>query len=584
MGRAALPVAGQDFGAIADGAAPERVLMICPPYQTTALSSLSTVLLATYLRDHNVEVEEAHLHFKMAELLGLEAYQSTANSEQGLLGELLFAEALHGSCPDRAMEARLTELFGSRSDRTNLLARFEAHALGVLSEVHPTLVGITTSLNQLLPAIWLSRIVKRVFPSMCVVLGGSACAEPMGQRVLDSYPELDFVVSGYGESPLLALARGARPTTRLLKSYQSPNLDDLPIPDYSAFLRDAALLPQAKVSLCFESSRGCWWGIKNHCTFCGLNGQEMAFLQKSSDRVVHEIRTLWDRHSMNLFATDSILSRNHLKDAVPRLASFESGPILFYEVKANMTASEVTNLRRANIRAIQPGIESLGPRLLKLLKKGTSTIQNLALLKWCAELGIAVEWNLLCGIPGETLADYQEQMALMAKIPQFSPPATVNPIRIDRYSPYFEDYRGHGWSELRPFSAYRHLHPTLDEEGLNDIAYHFAGVGGVSTDLYLEPLKDAVDEWQRRCRAGQGLFLHPDRGLVKNLESGAMRLSAGPLLERLLERTHEINRVDRLLAELRCKPSVFEQLSEQGILFIEDGKVLNLAVRVRRAS
>lgn len=580
MGTVALPVAGQDWSLVAQGREPERVLMVCPPYQTTALSSLSTVLLATYLRERGIHAEEAHLHFEMAELLGLERYQTTASSDVGLVGELLFAEALHGRCRDRELEARLGELFGSHADRADLLARFEAHTLNALNHARPTLVGITTSLNQLLPAVWLARTIKRHFPKVRVVLGGSACAEPMGQRVLESYPEVDFVVSGYGEEPLLALARGARPTTRLLKSYESPNLDELPIPDYSAFLRDATTLPEAKVSLTFESSRGCWWGIKNHCTFCGLNGQEMAFIQKSSERVVHEIRTLWERHSKNLFATDSILSRSHLRSAVPRLADFESGPILFYEVKANMTWSEVSNLRRANVRAIQPGIESLSPRLLELLKKGTSTIQNLALLKWCAELGIAVEWNLLCGIPGETLADYQEQMALITKIPHFPPPSTVNPVRIDRYSPYFEDYPGYGWTSLRPLPEYRHLHPTLDENGLTDIAYHFEGVGGVSTELYLDPLKDAVEEWQRRCDAKQGLYLHPERGLVKNLETGAMRLRAGPLLTRILERTHEITRVDHLLAELHCQAGVLEQLAEQGIVFVEGGKVLNLAVRV----
>ena len=78
--------------------------------------------------------------------------------------------------------------------------------------------------------------------------------------------------------------------------------------------------------LSFESSRGCWWGEKHHCTFCGLNRLEMAFNQKSSPRVVAEVRTLWERFHLKLFATDTILSRTHLRDVMPELASYEDKP------------------------------------------------------------------------------------------------------------------------------------------------------------------------------------------------------------------------------------------------------------------
>src|SRR5882762_8393367 len=97
-------------------------------------------------------------------------------------------------------------------------------------------------------------------------------------------------------------------------------------------------------------------------------------------------------------ATDTILSRTHLKEAIPALAGFEQRPRLFYEVKANMTQAEVIALRHANAVTLQPGIESLSTRLLQLMHKGTSAIQNLALLKWCREQGISLAWNQLCGI------------------------------------------------------------------------------------------------------------------------------------------------------------------------------------------
>ena len=47
-------------------------------------------------------------------------------------------------------------------------------------------------------------------------------------------------------------------------------------------------------TLLFETSRGCWWGAKSHCTFCGLNGETMAFRSKSPRRALDELEQLGD--------------------------------------------------------------------------------------------------------------------------------------------------------------------------------------------------------------------------------------------------------------------------------------------------
>ena len=58
------------------------------------------------------------------------------------------------------------------------------------------------------------------------------------------------------------------------------------IPDFDDYF-GAAQAPSycdTVVRLSAESSRGCWWGAKSHCTFCGLNGGTMAFRAKSAER------------------------------------------------------------------------------------------------------------------------------------------------------------------------------------------------------------------------------------------------------------------------------------------------------------
>lgn len=561
------------------GIAPGRVLMLCPPYQTTALSSLATAQLATLVREAGVECHECYLHFELAKALGPEVYKLIAGGVKGLVGEMLFAEALHPSLPN-TYAAELEELLGPKHRRSELRELLERRCLGVVGEQQPTLIGMTTSCNQTLAALWLAHVIKQSYPGVCIVLGGSACAEPMGQRLLAAYPHIDYVVSGYGEEPLVALARGARPAERMLKSYSPPELDRMPLVDYTEFLAEFERFGGAKVWLSFESSRGCWWGMKNHCTFCGLNGAEMTFFEKSSARVVSEIRTLWERHGRDLFATDTIMPRKHLRQVLPELAADERGPGLFYEVKVNMSAEDLAMLRRAKVKAVQPGIESLSTRLLKLMKKGVTAIQNLALLKYCREQQIAVGWNQLCAIPGETADDYEAQIALMRLIPQLPPPEGVNPIRIDRYSPYFQRYADFGWQSIQPLAEYQSLHPQLSPEELSELAYHFKGVGGVGPDAYLSRLAQAVEEWNRRFNAGEGLYLHPVNGLVRNEAQGATRLRGGPVIERIIEVTHEPRKVVEVTKYAGCSIATLESLARQGILFIEAGRVLNLAVRV----
>jgi len=555
------------------------------PYQLAGLSSLSIALLATFLREREVEVVESYLHFPFAEVVGPELYGRIAeDSSAASRGELLFTRDSRGIAKDDELQRTLARDFGGVAGMRAKLDTFRTLCLARVEAAGADLVGFSTSCHQLLPALWLARQIKERWPHVRIVFGGAACTQPMGRRLFQAYPEIDYVVSGYGEQPLLDLARGTVPAGRkLLVNEQSPDLDDLPIPDYGPFLAQAAAFGRDRrnLMLAFETSRGCWWGQKCHCTFCGLNPFEITYHAKSSDAAVTQIRTLWERYGVNLFATDTILSLRHLREVMPRLAAYASRPSLFYEVKANLRESEVRRLRDANVLWLQPGIESLSTPLLQHLRKGVTTIQNLVFLKWCREQRIRVSWNLLCGIPGERPVDYQEQIDLMARIPHLAPPHGVSPIRVDRFSPYFESPAAFGWSALRPVPVYRELHPQLPEEELAELAYHFEAVGGaVSPEQYFHPLRAAVEGWQRRHVAGEGLFWDEDRGLTRLAGQEAQVFERAPSLEAILAATHEI--VD--LADLASRPgveaAVLEQMLAEGVLFREGRKVINLAVRL----
>ena len=587
MSALSLPVVGPDAPNLSDSmieesATRKRVLMLCPPFQPLTVSSLAVAQLATLLRTRNIVCTESYLHFDFARLIGEEKYCLITDAGSGLKGELLFSEGLHGMSSDSSTQDMLSQLYGPYDERARALDELGKRCLERVAVDRPDLVGMSTSFNQLLPSLWLARLIKKTYPNIQIVLGGAACSEPMGQRVLEGYPDIDYAVSGFGERALLTLSCSNPPKGHLLQCHEAPELDSLPVPEYEQFLLEAGdFASGTKIALAFESSRGCWWGQKNHCTFCGLNGVEMRFTAKSNERVVREIRTLWDRYRRNLFATDTIMSREHLRTVMVDLGRFEEGPALFYEVKSNMAEADITALKRANATTLQPGIESLNTHLLSLLKKGVSTIRNLALLKWCRERGMNVLWNLLCAIPGEKSEDYDQQLLLIDKIPHFQPPHGVNPVRIDRFSPYFKNFADFGWERIEPFPEYRRLHPHFTDQALNDVAYHFNGIGGIKAGSYLKRLRAAAKEWKERFNQNDGLFLDPDQGLVRNESKHGMRYGLQPALQKVVDLTHDVTPIDKVVEQTGCPRTVIDQLAKANILYIEGDKVLNLAIRIK---
>ena len=158
------------------------------------------------------------------------------------------------------------------------------------------------------------------------------------------------------------------------------------------------------------------------------------------------------------------------------------------------------------MRRIQPGIESLSDHVLRLMRKGTTGLRNVQLLKWAREYGIVVEWNLLYGFPGETREDYADTMRLLPAIRFLRPPCAVGPIRMDRFSPYYDSPADFGLTNVRPMLGDDYLYQVSDD-ALRRIAYYF----DFDYDTGVDPTGYAA-EVIAYITAWQG---HPDRGICR---------------------------------------------------------------------
>jgi ribosomal peptide maturation radical SAM protein 1 len=374
-------------------------------------------------------------------------------------------------------------------------------------------IGISTTFSQNMAALALAKTVKKTWPEKTVVFGGANCDDVMGQTLVEQFDFIDYVFSGEvdfsfpefvrrvytGESTADVPGIIYRDVQgHVVKGPVAEPLEDmnaLPTPDYDDYVADrpSTDVRSLPLVLALESSRGCWWGAKHHCVFCGLNANGMGFRGKNHGRFQQELEEIVDRYQpKHLTMTDNIISTSYYGEFVNWARSRRLGVDFFYEIKANLNRTQVEGLSDAGITSLQPGIESFSSNVLGLIKKGIHGIQNVAFLKYASDNGVAVYYSILGGFPGESVEDYQKMGRQVRSLVHLQPPAYgVGAAQYHRFSPMFKS-AAPGF--LRPLPGYMELYP-FPEETIAKMAYHFEAREQKDFS-YFEPVSAGILRWR----------------------------------------------------------------------------------------
>lgn len=483
----------------------ERVLLVSMPFGALERPSLSLGLLQAHCSRLGVACETRYLSFAFAERVGIDDYLWLCSDDMpytAFAGDWLFVEALYGARPyaDAAyIDEVLRRTWQLGDDHLARLLRMRAHVEPFLEECmevvawdEHSFVGFTSVFQQNIASLALAARVKRAHPDVTIGFGGANWEDAMGVALQAQFDFVDLAFSGEADESFPAVLDARHHGTSLVgvrgvtaraggvaassrSAVRIRDLDGVPVPDFDPFFEQRRATSAAAVAptLLLETARGCWWGERSHCTFCGLNGATMAFRSKTPERVLAEVRQLHTRYKVEAVSVvDDILDMRYFETVLPMLARAGLGLELFWEVKANLTHRHVHQLRQAGVVAIQPGIESLSDHVLKLMRKGTTAFRNIELMKWCREYGVQPYWNFLYGFPGETAADYEASVDLIEAVWHLDPPTGLGPIRLDRFSPYHADPAAFGMVNVRPMAPFTYLYP-FNHRSLMDIAYYF---------------------------------------------------------------------------------------------------------------
>jgi ribosomal peptide maturation radical SAM protein 1 len=523
------------------------IALVAMPWAAPETPSIQIGLLSAVLRGAEVPVTAHSLHLEAAGYfaergVALEHVEAVSHRWWRVgLGEWIFARPCADSSPDRAEYLRYLareqvpdRIVDAALCMRALVPEFLQQAAAEILAGAPRLVGFTTTFAQTLPSLALAAHIKALSPEVLIVLGGANCDGILGHALLETHDFVDFVVQGRAEAVMPRLCRAVlavRPPTAepglLSRSPTCASATTLHTeadwfrPDYDEYYRRLdrspvreALLPRTRLVL--ETARGCWWGEHQHCTFCGLNGSSMNFKSAAADQVLADIAALAERYKRTEFdVVDNILDPTFFDDVLPELARRRRNEFdyrFFWEVKANLSPQQIRLLRDAGVQRIQPGIESLNTRILRLMRKGVTALQNVKLLVFAAVNDLMVTWNIIYGIPGETEDDYLAMAEMIPSLVHLKPPGLVR-LQVQRFSPYFDDPKTHGLRLVGPAPYYRHLY-DVDAARLSKLAYAFEHeyVGGHDPEHAVAPLRRALEHWDRSWSPGKHHSLRYERG------------------------------------------------------------------------
>jgi ribosomal peptide maturation radical SAM protein 1 len=433
-------------------------------------------------RDKKLSVTAFHPYLEAARCIGLDTYRIL--SANGWAGEAVYAGLLFPERCDGAEEVFHRSL-GKKATRS--LPAFDILASRLDEQFDSwlarqdfsdcALAGFSVCFSQLAASLLAAGRLKKIRPDLPVVFGGSSCAPDLADALLEVFPQIDYIIAGEGEIPLLTLCRflddragnpGSRVFRRVGATVDRPSLfrpgcdeitglDQLPLPDFDDYfieLRTTGI--NVIPALPIEFSRGCWW---NKCAFCNLNLQWGGYRSKSSGMMLREVEQLRSRHRcLDFFFTDNSLPPAEAKRFFTALSRNETDYHFFGEIRPLRKPDAYALYRRGGLNSIQIGIEAFSDSLLQKMNKGVSAMDNIAAMKFCTEAGIRLDGNLILEFPTSTTEEVEETLRCLDFVLPFQPLKGAA-FFLGHGSPAWTRPREYNIKAIRPHSFNRLLYP-----------------------------------------------------------------------------------------------------------------------------
>lgn len=354
------------------------------------------------------------------------------------MGLLSLAEALGGIA-----EVQIADINKAINNRQLPMSnRFYEVCARWLLEKEPDVLGFMTEADSYHHILRICQAIKDQSQDVITLLGGPH-ASAVHETTLVTFPAVDFVIRGEGETALRALIaslpRGDLTTVGNL-SYRLDgriaingtlplisDLDTLPWPDYSRL--DVA----PDDGLFLEIGRGCPFS----CNFCFTAPYwQRKHRIKSAARIIREIRHLMDEYQRTDFNfTHDLFTTNRrwVLDFCRQLS--DTGLNVTWTCSSRtdtLDEEQIFWMKRAGCRNIYFGVETGTPAMQKMIDKNLDLAWAHYVIEKASASGIGVTVGFIAGLPGETTGSLRGTLVEGLRFLRL-PDATVH---LFGFSPY----------------------------------------------------------------------------------------------------------------------------------------------------
>jgi ribosomal peptide maturation radical SAM protein 1 len=507
------------------------VVLVSAPWPLYSRPSVQIGTLKSYLKKKfpDLKVDAHHFYLKVAQTIGYRRYQ--AISERTWLAETIYAALLY---PER--HKHIEKIFYKQAAGKPLLRKILFDTLTKQIQkasetfIHTIdwgkygLAGFSICFCQLTASLYFIRQVKKLFPNLFIVVGGSIFTGEATRNLFKFFPEIDIAINGEGELPLSRLIANLNdpqckempPVEGIItpKSdekntpaafHQMNSLSDLVPPDYDDYFELMQSFGPEKTffpTLPMEISRGCWWRRKQEsqrytgCAFCNLNLQWDGYRSKNPEQVVSEIDHLTTKYkTLSVAFMDNLLPLKTSRNIFNRMAKLEKDFRLFGEIRASTPGAVLKAMQTAGMQKVQIGIEALSTRLLKKLNKGTTTIQNIEIMKHCEMMSITNSSNLMLYFPGSDQKDVDETLRNLDFVLWFRPLKIVH-FWLGLESPVWQHPENFGLRSVFNHRNYAAIFPPDVFKAMRFMIQSYRGDLGSQRKLW-KPVKKKLEDWKK---------------------------------------------------------------------------------------
>lgn len=311
----------------------------------------------------------------------------------------------------------------------------------------PRFVGISCTTSSFTDGYSLAKAIKKQLLDIKVVFGGVHVSSQR-EKILDAYPEIDYVIVGEGEEALSKLIGGEKLQSIKGLIYRSNGktkfngyqrdllyLDTLPFPDYAGLkgFPESYNLPlfnyPTAPNATLITSRGCPF----QCSFCDRSVFKKGYRYNSARYIYEHINYLKRKYGIrhvniydDLFTYDRkrILTLSEMLIKKPLHVTYNCA------VRFDTLDDELLDaLKKSGCWMISIGIESGDQEVLQRNKANYNLQEIVDSVKIIKKHGIRVKGLFIMGMPGESEKSIKRTQKFIFSMP-------LDDINVSKFAPF----------------------------------------------------------------------------------------------------------------------------------------------------